>query len=210
MKIAPKALFNIVCVTIQILNLFNKGVYFSNQVKAIVNYDMAIDTDNRRTFAYGIFNSVLQDAKGLIKYAKKPVYNTDTALSVGNSVRGSGGIINVLAPMTVPLPSSVSFEENIYQVNCSISNSVAVVPVSGESILIDGAKVSSLTLSKIGQYLELKATINGWEIVKSSYDKSSTTANRPVVTAGILHWYDSTINKPIFWNGTTWIEIAAG
>ncbi|MDR0265074.1 MAG: hypothetical protein LBJ04_17790 [Sphingobacterium sp.] len=185
-------------------------VYFSNQVKAIVNYDIAIDTDNRRTFAYGIFNSVLQDAKGLIKYAKKPVYNTDTALSVGNSVRGSGGIINVLAPMTVPLPSFVSFEGNIYQVNCSISNSVVVVPVSGESILIDGAKVSSLTLSKIGQYLELKATINGWEIVKSSYDKSSTAANRPVVTAGILYWYDSTINKPIFWNGTTWIDIATG
>lgn len=42
-------------------------VYFSNQVKSIVNYDIDIYTDNRRTFAYGIFNSVLQDAKGHFK-----------------------------------------------------------------------------------------------------------------------------------------------
>ncbi|MGJ1436088.1 hypothetical protein [Sphingobacterium siyangense] len=183
-------------------------VYFSNQVKSIVNYDIDIDTDNRRTFSYGIFNSVLQDAKGLIKYTKKPVYSTNTALSVGNSVRGSGGIINVLSSMTVPLPSCVSFEGNIYQVNCSISNAIVLMPASGESIIIDGAKVNSLAMNKIGQYLELKATIKGWEIISSNFDKSSTTANRPVVTDGVLHWYDSTINKPIFWNGTTWVDIA--
>lgn len=38
--------------------------------------------------------------------------------------------------------------------------------------------------------------------------KSGTTANRPTTTVIGFQYYDTTLGKPIYWNGTVWKDSA--
>lgn len=94
---------------------------------------------------------------------------------------------------------------------------MVVNPVSNEYIYINGIQVPGYLRSKAsGSWVKLKARMSGgWDVVDSFGDwyspelmvaTTGSTEQRPT-NATIGHQYfDTTIGKPIYWTGSTWVD----
>lgn len=72
------------------------------------------------------------------------------------------------------------------------------------------APINSINIRKAGATIKLVAVaINSWRIIEVLYNNpAGTTLNRPTLsTADIGYTYfDSNLNKPIWWNGSNWFD----
>lgn len=92
-----------------------------------------------------------------------------------------------------------------------------VSPASNEHIYINGVQVPSLIWSKVsGSWVKLKARVSGgWDVVDWFGDwyspelrvvTTGSTEQRPTNATKGHQYFDTTINKPIYWTGSSWVD----
>ncbi|QQT52107.1 hypothetical protein I6I98_17755 [Sphingobacterium multivorum] len=182
------------------------GVYLANDVKAIRNLNIRIDTDNRRTSAYDLF-SYNGTTTGNIAFVKQPEYIASSLLSVANVCKTVGGRVIINTAGTQQIPLSSNWIGNILEFKQNIANSTNISCQNGDSMLIDGAKTNYLVLTEQDQSIKLLATKDGWQLIGGNFMRASTWPNRPTITSGTLLWFNKTDQKIVFWNGITWINL---
>ncbi|WP_343321552.1 hypothetical protein [Sphingobacterium multivorum] len=182
------------------------GVYLANDVKAIKNLNIRIDTDNRRTSAYDLF-SYNGTTTGNIAFVKQPEYSISSLLSLENVCKTFGGRVIINTAGTQQIPLSSNWIGSILEFKQNIANSTNISCQNGDSMLIDGAKTNYLVLTEQDQSIKLLATKEGWQLIGGNLMRASTWPNRPTITTGTLLWFNKTDQKIVFWNGTTWINI---
>jgi len=70
-----------------------------------------------------------------------------------------------------------------------------------------GTLTTAVTSSFVGYVLNSNANVGTLLALPSSKDQlDGTTANRPTVVGLGTMYFDTTLNKPIWWNGTVWID----
>lgn len=190
----------------RITPLHYTGVYLANDVKAIKNLHIRIDTDNRRTSVYDLF-SYNGNTTGNISFVKQPKYIVTSLLSLANVCKTVGGRVIINTAGTQQIPLSSNWIGNILEFKQNIGNSTNISCHTGDSMLIDGAKTNYLVLTEQDQSIRLLATKDGWQLIGGNLMRSSTWPNRPTITTGTLLWFNKTDQKIVFWNGTTWINI---
>lgn len=182
------------------------GVYLANDVKAIKNLNIRIDTDNRRTSAYDLF-SYNGTTTGNIAFVKQPEYSISSLLSLENVCKTFGGRVIINTAGTQQIPLSSNWIGSILEFKQNIANSTNISCQNGDSMLIDGAKTNYLVLTEQDQSIKLLATKEGWQLIGGNLMRASTWPNRPTITSGTLLWFNKTDQKIVFWNGTTWINL---
>ncbi|KKO91740.1 hypothetical protein AAW12_08745 [Sphingobacterium sp. Ag1] len=182
------------------------GVYLANDVRAILNTKIEIDTDQRRYSNFDLF-SHNGSTTGSISFKKQPDYTVNALMSLAEVSRTFGGkvFMNTAGPQNIP--SSQKWIGNILEFEQNIANTTSVACQAGDSILIDGAKTNHLVLMEPRQSVRLLATKDGWQLIGGNFMRASTWPNRPAITSGTLPWFNKTDNKWIFWNGTAWVDI---
>lgn len=181
-------------------------IYLYNNIRAIRNVNINIDSDNRRTSPYNVFDHN-GTFIGKINYLNKPEYPITTEISTINSTKLNGGLALINTSNSMYLPTLSKVIGSTFEFKQNIVGKSAVFCATGDSIIIDGAKVNFLVLTELGESIELLATVNGWQLLKNTLSRSSNTNDKPAVTKGILYWYDKGLNKPVFWSGSAWINL---
>lgn len=185
-------------------------VYMYNNVKAIKNININIESDGRHTSLYPIFNYQDGEYTGVLKYKTKPIYNTTAITTAANSGKLLGSKVMINGSATQNLPSSSKYIGNTIEFEQNFANKSSISALSvGDYLILDGAKTSHLVLTELGQKITLKATTAGWEVIEGNLKRGSLFPDRPNISSGYLLWQDLTNNKPILWNGTSWIDVVA-
>lgn len=82
--------------------------------------------------------------------------------------------------------------------------------------LVDDKKIEELILVTVRKYLKSSAftdrkltdtPTDALSMVNRKYvTLNGTTANRPVSSVTGQRYFDTTIGRPVYWNGSTWID----
>lgn len=196
----------------------NKKCYFG-----VVSDNFVINEDNIKQLDY-----VLQDTKEFVKSFstdyQKILYCYPNVLTLPNTLIGTKTYDKFGNELTWSksdwlnpdgsLVTKVIFASklNDFTKNNTIYNIVRYIDLKGETITIPENSVLNFIGGAIGN-----GTIigNKTKVINLNVDRivlsgtwfdSGTTSNRPTNVLVGFQYFDTTINKPIFWDGSKWID----